>query len=86
MRSVPFLGYYEVYSGNSVPAFRYKLSGSVFKDQEIKGDGKDGLSRNVGKKLPLYAAGYPRVAQMSRISKNHSWKFPRKFPVSLWLP
>jgi len=33
------LGYYEVNSGNSLLTFLDKLSGLVFKDQAIKGDG-----------------------------------------------
>ena len=50
------LGYHEVCSGNSLPTFRDKISGPVFKDQEIKGDRTVRLTRNVGKELPLYAA------------------------------
>ena len=50
------LGYYEVYGGNTVPTFRDKISGPIFKDQEIKGDETDRLSRNAGKELPLHAA------------------------------
>jgi hypothetical protein len=44
---------YAVYSGNPLPTFRGKLSGPIFKDQEIKGDGTDMLYGNVGKELPL---------------------------------
>jgi hypothetical protein len=51
------LGYYEVYSGNSLETFRDKISGPAFKDQEIKGDGTDRLSRKVGKELYHYMLG-----------------------------
>jgi hypothetical protein len=57
------LGYYAAYSGNSLPTFRDNLqvpSSSqeiqVFLDLLTLEDGKERLSRNVGKELPLYAA------------------------------
>ena len=50
------LGCYEVCVGTSLQTFRDKISGPVFKDQEIKGDRTDMLSRNAGKELPLSAA------------------------------
>ena len=42
-----FLGYYAARSGNFLPTYR---------DNCLKRDGTDKLSRNVGKKLPLLAA------------------------------
>jgi len=52
------LGYYAVYSGNSLPTFRDNLSVPslrVKKSLTLE-DGTDMLSRNVGKELPHYAA------------------------------
>jgi hypothetical protein len=48
------LGYYASSSGNFLPTLRDNLlvPSSGFNNQ----DGTDGLSRNVGKKLPLLAA------------------------------
>jgi hypothetical protein len=45
------LGYYVAYAGNSLATFRENLS-----VPSILEDGTDGLSRNVGKELPLYGA------------------------------
>ena len=60
------LGYYAVYSGNSLPTFRDKLSVPSARDKNqivsfLLGflaleDGTDKLSRNVGKDLPQYAS------------------------------
>jgi hypothetical protein len=44
------LGYYAAYNGNSLPTFRVNLSIPSSRDET------DRLTRNVGKKLPLYAA------------------------------
>jgi len=41
---------------NSVPTFRNKQSVHFSGVKNLLEDGKDGLSRNVGKELPLYAA------------------------------
>jgi len=46
------MGYYEASSNNSLPAFRGNLLFGFF----ILEDGKDKLSRNVGKELSLLAA------------------------------
>jgi len=60
------LGYYKVYSGNSVPTFREKFSLPsarflkmlliVFEDAIVS------LSRNISMESPHYAALYPRIA------------------------
>ena len=59
------LGCYAASSFNFLPTFRDNLSGPFFSVQESwnfglgllnREDGTDGLSRNVGKKLPLLAA------------------------------
>jgi hypothetical protein len=67
-----FLGNYEEWRDEPVPTFR-DIIGPIFKGQEFKEakdcdfltllEGTDKLSRNVGTKLPLYAALYPRNAQ-----------------------
>jgi len=58
------LGCYAAYGGNSLLTFRHKLSVpySRVKKSKTLADGTDTLSRNVGKKLSLYAAQYPRRA------------------------
>jgi len=55
------LGNYTVSSDNLLLTFRAIFKGKVFKKKGILGllileDGTDGLSRNVGKNLPLLAA------------------------------
>jgi len=53
------LGYYAAYNGNSLPTFRVNLSVPSSRDET------DRLPRNVRKELLLYAALYPRTAQIS---------------------
>jgi len=53
------LEYYATYSGSSLPKFRDNISvpfSRVFLDFLTLEDGTDGLSRYIGKELPLYAA------------------------------
>jgi len=58
----PHLGYYAVYSSNSLPTFGDNLSVPSSRVKKFKNnflalkDGTDRLSRNVGKAVPLYAA------------------------------
>jgi len=48
--------YYAKYVHNSVPTFRDKLSAPSSGVKDLLDCGTDGLFRNVGKELPLYAA------------------------------
>jgi hypothetical protein len=67
------LGLFAVSSGNSLPTFRDKLSSPTFKSKESGLDPwswDDRLSRNVGKKLPLFTAKWPRGAQFSSASRR----------------
>ena len=55
------LGFYATYNGSFLPTFRENLSGPSSRFKQSKNsltheDGTDRLFRNVGKKLPFYAA------------------------------
>jgi hypothetical protein len=58
-------GHYTASSGNSVPTFCDNLSVPSSMVKEDLEDWTDRLSRNVGKKAPLYAAYYRRSGQIS---------------------
>ena len=64
------LSHYTAYSCNSLPTFRNCLS--VPYSRNFLKDGTDRLFRNFGKKLPLYAAYWPRRAHIASAS---GWKF-----------
>jgi hypothetical protein len=49
-------GHYAASSGNSVTKFRDNLLFPSSRVKEVLEDGTDWLSRNVGKRLPIYAA------------------------------
>jgi len=69
------LGDNAAYIDNTLPTFWDKLYGPIFEGQEIQEDFfsdflTDSLSRNVDNGLPLYAAWFPRRAEMSSTSRR----------------
>jgi hypothetical protein len=58
-------GHYTASSGNSVPTFRDNLSTPSSRVKETLEDRTERLSRNVGKRPPLYADYYLRKGQIS---------------------
>jgi hypothetical protein len=60
-------GHYTASSGNSAPTFRDNLSAPSSRVNEALEDWTERLSRNVGKRPPLYATYFLRTGQISSL-------------------